>query len=358
VVDVGGYVPNNHNIHYYANITGYNTLRAFVIADSGPHPAALACRTRAALTMGRKYTGELDFGPIDKKVFLGLRYKGEDGQTITLRNLGTLDQKLDLVVTHGDNLEVVDAFGNTQKVEVKDQWATVTVSQFPCYLRLAKEQDVLPVPMPEDNRSRNIASQATFSYSGGTESDPNLLTDGVFQSTFLGSHATTIWSGKYTGKFFNDKPETLDIAFDAPHRIEKLLVFGVHADNPHSALLDYDLQYHDGKDWMTLEEVRTPCPPSDPVRVYHANDGGDALHQGFYSVAYTWFADNNFFVHKLKQPVKTNKLRLVIRRITRGFVPDMIAEDALNADKPAHWKASAETLELREIEIYGDGQSE
>jgi hypothetical protein len=112
-----------------------------------------------------------------------------------------------------------------------------------------------------------------------------------------------------------------------------MLVFSVRADNPYCALLDYDLQYLDGKRWKTIEEVRTPLPASDLVNTPQCR-------------ATTWYLDENFFVHRFR-PVTTDRLRLVVRRTTHGFMTDELAV------KAAGWSANSPHLMLREIEIYG-----
>jgi hypothetical protein len=111
-------------------------------------------------------------------------------------------------------------------------------------------------------------------------------------------------------------------------------VYGSRASNPYSAILDYDVQYHDGQDWVTLEEVRAACPASDVLTSYLC-------------VTNTWYLDNNFYVHQFAEPVTTDKLRLIIRRITIGFIADKVAVDAFDWNPSGHW------LELREVEVYG-----
>jgi hypothetical protein len=323
-------IPNNHNNHYYVQYTGYEGCPSYMFTEDGPFAAPLATRIRYAMTLDRPFVEKLDFGPTGNKVFLGLHYEGKDGTTITLRNHGCLDLPLEVAVTGGSAVEVVDAFGNTQSVPVKGGKATLTITQMPIYVRLTKGQEL---KAPCWDFGTNMASEAKFVYSGGPTSDAKLITDGVFQNHHTTSSWGPTWEAPYTGKVFNEKPETFDIVFPSPRPIDKLLIFGERADMPYNAILDYDLQYHDGKGWVTLEEVRTPCPPSDPV----------VSHESKVSI---WYLDNNFFVHQFKKPVKTDQLRLVIRRISRGCFIDMIVEKIL-------WKASNEKLELREIEVYG-----
>ena len=336
-------IPNHHNNHYYVSVTGYMDVPTFVISESGPHPAALVCRTRAAMIGDRRFEEKIDLGPTGNKIFLALRYQGSAGTNITLRNLGCLDLPLEVKVSSGSTLTVVDAFGNARAVPVKHGKASVLVSQWPCYLQPASDQQVSFTPW---NFGQNIASEATFEYSGGTQSPSKILTDGLFQ----GNYTTAApwgpdWRGTYSGRVFNETPQTLDISFGQQHTIEKLLIYSAHADNSYSTLLDYDLQYHGNSGWVTIDKVRTPCPPSDIVNSF-AMDRKMVM----------WYQDNNFFVHQFEKPINTDKLRLVVRRITRGCVSDMIAEDALNvwASRPANdrWTASSAWLQLREIEIY------
>jgi hypothetical protein len=154
-------VDNDHNSHYYANVTGYNDVPTFVYSGSGPHPAALACRTRAAMIAKRRFVKRLDFGPAGNKMFLGLSYKGPGGSTVMLRNFGTLDLVVEVGVTGGGSLEVVDSFGNVAKVPVRGGNASLVVPIMPIYLRLSGGQRIVP---PKIDFGKNIAKQATFTY--------------------------------------------------------------------------------------------------------------------------------------------------------------------------------------------------
>jgi hypothetical protein len=114
-------VAPEHNSLYYLNQGGYSEVPSYLWSTAGPHPAALALRTRHAMTkaLERSYAGTLDFGADGNKIFLGLRYNGGDGSTVMLRNLGTVDQWLKIGVSGGTSLQVVDSFGNTQNVLFK-----------------------------------------------------------------------------------------------------------------------------------------------------------------------------------------------------------------------------------------------
>ncbi|HKI34312.1 MAG TPA: NEW3 domain-containing protein [Gemmataceae bacterium] len=318
-------IPAEHNLHYYLNQGGYGTVPTYVWSDAGPHPAALATRTRQATIRKRPFAGKLDFGPTGNKFLFGLRYDGRDGSTITLRSLGSRSQRLQLSVKGGSTLVAVDSFGNESRLPIHQGKATVMISTLPVYLRLAKGQEIR---LPHTDFGRNYASQATFTYSAESSGNLEALTNGILEAPHPDDSHREPWSGSLPSL-----PQTLEMRFPHPRAVERLLLFGVRADNPYCTLLDYDVQYHDGKDWVTLEEVRSPMPESNVVSTPQCR-------------ANTWYMDENIFKHHFK-PVTTERLRLVVRRTTHGFMPDEVAV------KAAGWSANAPHLMLREVEVYG-----
>jgi hypothetical protein len=84
-------VPAEHNSHYYLNQAGYSSVPSYVWSKNGPQPAALALRTRHAMTTatGHTFADSLDFGPTGDTFYQGLRFAGKDDDTVILRNLGT-----------------------------------------------------------------------------------------------------------------------------------------------------------------------------------------------------------------------------------------------------------------------------
>lgn len=334
-------VPSEHNNYYYLNEGGYSQVPSYLWSRSGPHPGALALRTRYAMTsaLGREYSGALNFGPTGNKIFMGLRYKALDGSTIVLRNLGTLDQVLELSVNTGTSLRVVDAFGNSRTVAVEGGKVRLPVSQLPQYLMLGRGQDVIPVPI---DFGRNIASGATFSYSAPVKGEAAWLNNGIVEVFHDGHpHGNTgnpkFWIGDLPVSASGQVvPQTLAISFAQPRLVSKMLIRSVRADNQFSALLDYDLQYLDAGKWVTLEEVRTPQSATDLV-------------ENTETIVNTWYQDTNFFIHQFA-PVTTDKLRLVVRRATYGFTSDETAHNAMK--KTWGGEGHGTKLMLREIEIY------
>jgi hypothetical protein len=318
-------IPNEHNLHYYLNQAGYRDVPTYLWSASGPHPAALALRTREAMVLGRHYTGTLDFGPDGNRIFMALRYEGTDGSTIVLRQLGAAEEPaLRLGVRGGEEVEVVDSFGNRRRLPVREGTLTLQVPLLPVYLRLAKAQEVTP---PQIAFGRHLAPEAAITYSGKTKSSMAILTNGLLECT----HAATPWGPYWAGELTNAS-QSLELAFPTPQTINRMVLHSVRADNPHCYLVDFDVQWLDGQTWKTLKEVRTPLPASDLVRTADAK-------------ANTWYMDQNFALVEFP-PVRTDKLRIVARRSTFGFHPDATATSATG------WKANQPTLHLREIQLF------
>jgi len=322
-------IPAEHNNLYYLNEGGYADVPTYVWSSNGPHPAALALRTRYALTsaMGRKYAGTLDFGPTGNSYLMGVRFSGPDGTTLALRNLGTPDVPLSFGVQGARVLDVVDSWGNVSRVPVVRGQAQLVISQLPIYVRLAAGQ---ALTAPKIDFGRNIAPQATFKYSSTVKQDNALLNNGVIETYQAGdpngdTNGDKIWTGDLPAF-----PQTLDINLDHAQPVSQVIVRGVRADNGFCALLSYDLQAWDGAAWKTIQQVRRPMAPSQPAMTVNATHT-------------IWMDDTNVFVHQFA-PITTSRLRLVVNDVTHGFVPD---------DRAKAWgSVIPQKLMLREIEIY------
>ncbi|NNM87953.1 MAG: hypothetical protein HKL95_05495 [Phycisphaerae bacterium] len=145
------------------------------------------------------------------------------------------------------------------------------------------------------------------------------------------------------GLFWGDLstvPQYLTMRFATPQTIGEVVVAGLRADNGYCALLDYNLQCKKGGRWLTIQQVRTPLPPSEWVRTPDC-------------IAATWYKDSNCYLNTFA-PVTTNALRLVVLRSTFGFAPDALANEAIRRT----WggPGNQAKLCLRQIQIYAPVQ--
>src|SRR5690606_16492926 len=129
----------------------------------GPHPAAMSLRTRYAMTMDQAYQGVLDFGPHGDDMYMGLRYVGDDRQTLIVRNMGMIDREITFTISGATSATIIDAFGNERSEPITDGKLRVMMSQMPTYVRLPVSAQVAP---EQFDYGRNIAAAAMFSFSG------------------------------------------------------------------------------------------------------------------------------------------------------------------------------------------------
>jgi hypothetical protein len=320
-------IPAEHNNHFYLNEGGYGPVPTYVWSAAGPHPAALATRTRQAMIAGRTYTGKLDFGPTGNRFFLGLRYQNSSGQTITLRNYGLIGRPVSFRIQGVQQLNVIDSFGNRTLLPVKSGKAVIMIFQMPCYLQLPAAASIKPLPL---DFGKNIASSAIFQYSSKSNGNFGSLNNGILETIHDGDpHGNTGNPSIFIGEL-PSLPQYLELKLDKPHKISHLILFGLRSDNAFCSLLDYDLQYSTPKGWMTISRLHTPCPPADPV----------ITPQCTYTM---WGLDDNIYVNDF-HPIIASKLRIVVHRTTFGFMTDSYLR-AWGNKIPAK-------LMLREIEIY------
>lgn len=331
-------IAPNHNFHYYLNQGGYAQVPSYLWSANGPHPGALALRTRQGLTaaLGRTYRSMLDFGPAGNSLLLGLRYAGPNGgQTIVIRNLGSRAIPVDFIANGDGPFEVSDAWGNRRSLTAVGGRLRLAVEQLPAYILLAPSQ---ALDAPALDLGINVAPQAKWQYTARVEKGEfGLLTNGVLETYHDAdpdgdTDGRQIWTGELpigaSGKVI---PQTLTAMFDSPRIIDRIVIHGVRADNTFCALLDYDLEYTpDGASWKPIEHVRRPMPASEAVR------SADADHA-------IWMDDTNFFLHAFA-PREARGIRLRVLNVTHGFVPD---------DRATAWgNTIPQKLMLREIEIY------
>ena len=360
-------VPPERNQHYYLNEGGYASVPTYVWSNAGPHPAALAMRTRTALTRGRAFLGTVDFGPNGNKAFFALRYgpKDGDGGLILAHTVGMADTPLTLDVT--GTPEVRDAYDNAVPAKIENGHMMVTLSELPMYLHLPAGATVT---FPKWDWGRNFAGEAKFSYSAPATnpaapeakdkpnaapgviaatpedavpnphnllpelltSDPyKILTNGLLETHHNGDPlGGTSKAPQFRGELASF-PQTLDITFPSVRPISKVAIFSERGDNAFCALLDYDLQAWQNGEWKTVAQVRATFLPSTPANSFH-------------TTSLTWMGDPNRYFHQFEKPIVTDKLRIVVLRTSFGFAPDDGVRGWSQIIKPQ--------LMLKEIEIY------
>jgi hypothetical protein len=327
-------VSEDSNYYYYASDRGFAGYPSYLWSSTGPHPAALALRTRFDQLRGTLPTGTIDFGVTGNKQFYGTKYIVSGTEVAVLRTLGDETLNLTVKVSGGSALTYLDSFGNEKSVSISGGKAVLTLTPMPVYARLAPGQTLTVDPI---DFGENIALKAAFTYSGDAMESMKKLNNGGLETAHAGSKYSGIWQG-----LKGEETTYMNIDFNEPATVEKMVIYSARADNAYSTLLDYDIQYKDGDAWKTAKEVRSNLPVSDFVTMFD-------------HYAQTWYMDQNMNTVTLDSPVTAMNFRLVILRTTYGYGADKIAQDA---EAMVLSSPNYQTLYLREIEMYGAGGGE
>ena len=321
-------IPGNNNCYYYPYNHGYLDYPSYLWSDTGPHAAALALRTRYDQLRDTLPTSTIDFGTTGNKLFYGQKYSANGTNVVLLRNLGTDGvMPLTLNVTSGSTLTVVDSFENQTSVPVSGGKATLNLTTLPVYVRLASGQDISVTSM---DFGANAAIGATFTYSGSYSGSFSLLNNSIFESLHPSNPNTSLWYSELSGT-----PQYLEMTFTSSKTVNKLLLYGLRADNPYGKVLDFDVEYWNGSAWTLLQQVRTTMPACEEVSMF------DHTAQG-------WYLDQNIDYVSFST-VTTNKLRIKFIRATYGY-----ALDAAGAAAQTRWTGgqNPQAVYLREVEAY------
>ena len=341
-------IPVERDMFFYLNPRGYGKVPSYAWTNQGPMALSLVARARYAMTRDLKYAGALDFGATGNGLFTGLRFDGNDGQSVVSLRAGDVADggKLGLsreFNVNARNIVVVDAWGNERNVPVENNRVTLELRSLPTYVRLPRGVKMTPIAL---NLGRNIARQATFEAPGAT--NVGVLNDGLLQSIHQFEPGYNLPpSDTNAGQIFRDtmapvgddniKPAVVTARWKTPQKVRTILIKGIRADNQHCALLDYDVEIEINGKWQNFASVKADVP---------ASELGGAMDTPLTS----WSHDRAINVVSVPVAVAATAVRITARRATRGLIPDQFAIEARRGLKTYEEPMS---LDLAEIEIYG-----
>ena len=340
-------IPVERDMHFYLNPRGYGKVPSYAWTYQGPMALSLVARTRYAMTRGKRFGGDLDFGRNGNGLFTGLRFDGSDESLISLRannveSGGRLGIAQDFTV-NARSLSVVDAWGNARNVAVEGNRVLLPLDGLPLYVRLPRGVNLTPVAL---NWGANIARNARFE--APNASNVAALNDGLIQSIHRFEAGYDLPpSDTNAGQIFraemapvgkdNIRPAVVTMRFNTAQNVRTILLKGIRADNQYCALLDYDIEAEVNGKWQRVARVQT---------TNLASELGGAMETPLTS----WSRDIAEHVVQLPRGVRATALRLTAQRATRGLIPDQFAIEARRDLKTYELPMS---LDLAEIEIYG-----
>lgn len=330
-------LPKEHNHLWYDKSHGFWDFPTWWENDDGSlNPAALMMRVWSEELFGTQFAERYHFGEQGEKLYIGSLFKGKDKQVAAFQSAGNTVGQVELKVTGGEKLKIVSAFGIESELPVKAGLALLPVPELPVYVELAAGQSIEVVPKNwGENFARAEGVKATSSGANEHPADPK-----------IDNSTLKIHNGQLENWYWSQKPESqpwlsnvekfpawVEIALPQPKEIARVVVFAAPPWQWQGSLLDFELQYHNGSDWVTLERC-TEDPKTFKVYTPVTRTSVDS----FYS--------DRWIFEYLGKPVKTDRIRLLVHEATWGGGATEIVGQAGG-------QTGMHQIMLREVEIYG-----
>ena len=335
-------IPKEHNHLWYDKSHGFWDTPAFWENEDGLYsygsfdPAAPLMRVWSEELYGTNFASAYNLGALGNKLYVGSLFHGPGKSVAAFQSAGRTDGSLTLSVSSGSSLHVVSAFGVASDLPVTAGQVTLPVPELPVYVEMAANQTVQPVPVDYGpDLALTPGTVATSSGNGLSPLDPTYPNDigkvinGVLENWYWnqgpGDHP---WMG-------NDAslPGWVQVTLPKPTPISHVVVYAGVPWQSDGSLLDYELQYDQNGQWVTLSH------PVEPTNVV------DFFTPTVFCTADSFYSDRDVFVHDFPA-VTTQKIRLLVHDVTWGGGPtaDIVA---------AGGQTGPHQMTLREIELYG-----
>ena len=328
-------IPKEHN-HLW-----YDKYRQFFGApmwwenfDASLMPAPALMRVWSEELYGTAFSKALTFGEPGDKLYLGCLFTGPGKKVAAFMSGGSTDGRVELAVTGGNSIHYVTPWGLEYDLPVTAGRVTIPVPELPVYVELAPGQTVEVVPV---NWGSNLMLQqgVTGSSSGSGASPfpniPNSITK-LFNQTFESwyfSQTDNDWPWMDNTAGF---PAWVELDLPSVQTIDHVVVYSSPSWQIWGTLLDYELQYQQNGQWITLGHVQ------EPAKTWKT------YTQASYSTVDSFFSDRCVFQHAFA-PVQTQKIRLLVHDVTWGGGATRDLADAGGQTGPNN-------ICLREIEVY------
>jgi hypothetical protein len=332
-------IPKEQDVYFYDTSHGFWDFPTFFENNDGSlDPAAALMRVWSEELYGTNFSQAYDFGADGNNTYIGSLFSGPGKNVAVFMTGGATDGQVNLDVTGGASLRVVDAFGNVSTVPVVAGTATIGVPILPVYVELAAGQSISVIPV---NWGPDLATEAgVTALASGTNVDPidptipdsiDKIHDGILQNWYYDQQP-------------NDQPwmdntpagqqTWVEIDLPTAPMIDHVVVRAPTPWQWDGAPLDYELQFWSNGQWVTIQHVQ-----EDPKTFAVYSPETDTTVDSYYS-------ERSIFIHNFT-PVVTSKIRLLVNDVTAGGGATPLVAQAGGQTGP-------QQLTFQEIEIYGE----
>jgi len=327
-------IPKERDVMWYDRSHGFWEFPVWwENGDTSLTPSAPLMRVYSEEVYGKTWTRGLNFGPSGNNATIGNVFSG--GLVVLMSSGNTQGQVL---LSGAGGVSATDAWGNPVSVSTANGVTSVPVGMLPVYVHGAGANTDAVKP----NWGPNLCRQPGVSIStNGTGGDLAKLHNGSMETWYYTQNGDSVsgpdapWNAGLVAPS-PEHPIAVEVDFPSVKKVRRVVIYAAPPWQSQSTLLDYDLQYFDGANWQTIETVNEP-------------ENTEKMWTPIVRCTVdSYFSDRWIFEHSFPA-VSTNKLRLVIRKVTQGGA---VNADEANASEYA--TKGQGRLVLREIEAYED----
>lgn len=337
-------VPKEHDHYWYDRSHGFWEHSVWLQnGDKSLTALAPLARVWSEEVYGKKYNKAFDFGNPGNNLYLGNLYSGSDGSMAALMTTGATDGKL-VIKSDQPALEVILPFGQSTQLTMINGQAVLSITELPAYVRIPKDKTIQINPL---NWGANLARQTgvkistnssdTLPFNTALKSFPEKLINGVQDTWYYQQNDSAHpWMSNVA-----TMPLTIDLTLPSVQKVGKAIIFAAPSWQQQGTILDYDLQYDDGGQWRTIQNV---SEPTKTFKYFSSVEQSASKIDSYFSGR--WVFTNEF------PAVTTSKIRVKINKTTwQGGA----TQEMYNLSHQTGYGISSEQVALREIELYGDG---
>ena len=326
-------IPKEHNYYFYDMSHGFWDFPTFwENGDGSLDPAAALMRVWSEELYGAKFTQAYDFGDPGNKMYVGSLFHGPTKDVAAFMSAGGTDGLVTLNVSGGTTLRTISAFGVETDLTVTGGQVTLPVPELPVYVEMASGQTISVVPVSWGPNLARLPGVIAKSSGAPNQTDDS---DGI-SKLYNGQMENGYWSQQSgSGPWMSNVtsfPAWVELDLPVPSLINRVAIYCPVPWQSQSSLLDYELQYDNAGQWVTIDHV-VEDPKTFPVYTYNVRCTVDS----FYS-------DRCIFTHEFA-PVTTGKIRVLVHDCTwgGGATSDVVT---------AGGQTGPHQFTIREIEVY------
>ncbi len=327
-------VPKEHNYLFYDKNGGFFDVPVWWInQDTTLNPLGCLLRVWSEELYGTRHASAYDFGSPGNKLYLGSLFTGPGKQVAAFMSAGSTDGQVRLQVS-APSVQVVSAFGLERTVAAQGGSILLPVTELPTYVRFTGSLAVVP-----QNWGANLTlgKPVSSTVMAPHPSDSSIInpttkvTNGEFENWYyVQTQETKVW---VDGSF--NFPAWVEINLQQPTTLDRVVIYSGVPWQWDGTLLDYDLQYEQGGNWVTVQSVL------EPQRTFKAFTVTNR------TTVDSFFSDRWVFRHSFA-PVTTSRLRLWVRDVTYGGGVNQLVQQAGG-------QTGLHLINLREVEAYASG---